>query len=456
MLMQGKLLVVIKQIRFSYWFLPTLMAIVAAALALSLVTLDRWLGGAWPSNLDWLTVNGPEGARALLSTIAGSMITVAGVTFSITVAAVASATNNFGPLLVTSFLQDRGNQVTLGVFIATFLYCLLVLQTVANEVDGEAAFVPQIALLVALALTLASIGVLIFFIHHVPQSVHISHLVAGVGRDLLGEVDRLFPQRIGEGAPEREDSAESSEMPARFAEQGHAVPARGFGYVQQIEGDHLIDIARSEDLVIRIEARPGSFVRRGRPLATVLSSRPPDDQLVDRINATFTWGVMRSPVQDVMFLVSQLVQIAGRALSPGVNDPQTAMTSVDWLSSALIELAQRETPSPHRVDAQGKLRVIAEPSDFAEFVEASFGALRGYISADRNAALHAMDALGLVAAAAQTNSQRAVLRQQAMAYRDAIERHRQDGDDSDRLSALFARIEERCALSSSAVPTRHG
>ena len=441
--MQGKLLVVINQIRFSYWFLPALMAFAAVALALAAVALDRWLGDDWAADFHWISVNGPEGARALLSTIAGSMITVAGVTFSITVAAVASATNHFGPLLVTSFLQDRGNQITLGVFIATFLYCLLVLQTVANQADGNNAFVPQVALFIALVMTLASIGVLIYFIHHVPQTVHVSHLTARVGRELLDKIGRLFPETIGEAVERPEDSGTVKSGSADFDGEGHVIPSRDSGYIQQIDGDNLMRIAREEDLVIRIECRPGSFVGHGKPLVRVLGARVPDKHLVDRINATFTWDVMRSPIQDVMFLVTQLVQIGSRALSPGVNDPLTAMSAVDWLSTALADLAKSGGPESHRADADGTLRVVAEPTDFSEFVDASFGALRTYICADRNAALHAAGALMSLAGAVRTERQRESVLAQSAAYKAACHQLQRDKDDLERLDALFARFEDR-------------
>jgi uncharacterized membrane protein len=147
----------------------------------------------------WASLNQPEGARTLLATVAGSMITVAGVTFSLTILAVSYATSHFGPRLLDNFMRDRGNQITLGTFLATFLYCLLVLRTVRSGSDifkpgaNAALFVPHLSVLVAIALTLASVGVLIYFIHHIPESIHISNVLHRISRELSDKIEDLYP-----------------------------------------------------------------------------------------------------------------------------------------------------------------------------------------------------------------------------------------------------------------------
>ncbi len=175
-------------IRASFWFVPTLMSVVAVALAFVLTGFDSQFGAAWLRDVGWLYANKPEGARVLLSTVASSMITVAGVTFSMTTLAVSFASGNIGPRVLSNFMRDRGNHVTLGTFIATFLYCIFVLRTIRaeNEVDNQIyePFVPHTAILGALILTAASVAVLIYFIHHVPESIHMSNVVANIGRGL--------------------------------------------------------------------------------------------------------------------------------------------------------------------------------------------------------------------------------------------------------------------------------
>ena len=206
--MKARILAHIDGLRSSYWFIPSVMALGAIVLSFVTTAIDGRIGPGWIERVSWLYANKPDGARGLLSTVAGSMIGVAGVTFSITIASVVYASGQYGPRLLTNFMSDRGNQVTLGTFIATFLYCLLVLRTIraADEASGAAnpsgdvvgAFVPHVAIVTALVLALASVGVLIFFIHHVPESIHVSHVIAGVGRDLSEKIEKLFPERIGQ------------------------------------------------------------------------------------------------------------------------------------------------------------------------------------------------------------------------------------------------------------------
>ena len=404
----------------SYWFIPSLMSVGAIVLALVLIDVDGRIGPDWLEDLS-LYGNKPDGARAVLSTIAGSMIGVAGVTFSITIASVVYASGQYGPRLLTNFMSDRGNQVTLGTFIATFLYCLLVLRTIRSADEGEGpdlavAFVPHVAVLTGLGLALASIAVFIFFIHHVPESIHISNLVAGVGRDLRHKIDVLFPARIGHEAPTPEavhDASAVTEAPDGFYDHARRVDADSDGYVTGIDAQGLMALAARYDLLIRVRHRPGDFVATGDTLVLAWPPDHADDQAVADIRTAFAWGRQRTARQDVRFLVNELVEIAARALSPGVNDPFTAISCLDWLSAALKDLAGRDFPGAERYGGDGQLRVVAFPTTFEDFVDAVYGQLRPYLAADRNAALHAFTTMGEVAGRLTGESQRAALRQQA-------------------------------------------
>ena len=215
--------------------------------------------------LSWVYTGGPEGARAVLSTIAGSMITVAGVTFSITIVALTLASQQFGPRLLRSFLRDLGNQIVLGTFVSTFIYCLLVLRTVRGNDDAQ--FVPHLAVTLGVLLAMLSLGVLIFFIHHVSMSIQASQIIANVAADLEGAVARLFPERLGhERTPV---TANTTALPVDFEESASAVPADSNGYVQAIDEDALMTLATERDVVLRIDAEPGRFVRCGTALVRV-------------------------------------------------------------------------------------------------------------------------------------------------------------------------------------------
>lgn len=255
----------------SYWFVPTLMAFAAILLAGGMVALDSYIGSAWMDGYVWLYASRPDGARQVLSSIGGSMITVAGTVFSVTIAAVVYASGQYGPRLLTNFMRDRGNQVTLGTFIATFLYCLLVLRTIHSPEESDGAgFVPNLALLVGVVLALCSIGVLIYFIHHVPSKIHINSVIEDVGDRLLRGVDDRFPRFVGE-APDDHQAA-LSDIPATFRNNADAaagrerrsVGAEGTGYIQFLDDEAVMRIAKKHDLVLRLQYQPGDFVHVGR------------------------------------------------------------------------------------------------------------------------------------------------------------------------------------------------
>lgn len=416
-------------IRESYWFIPSVMTLGAMVLSFVTTTLDGRLGSTWLEEVTWLYANKPDGARALLSTVAGSMITVAGVTFSITISSVVYASSQFGPRLLTNFMRDRGNQVTLGMFISTFLYCLLVLRTVrsADEVPANAseeamaelaaAFVPHLAILCGLLFALASVGVLIYFIHHAPESMHVSNVVAGIGRDLNDKLDLLFPDLIGEAPATTFDIDDV--FPDGFFETAVRIRADGNGYIEVIDGDGLLTIATEYDLLLRVEYRPGDFVMTGKPLVLVWPAERAKEAIQHKILDAFAWGPKRTQTQNVLFLVSELVEVATRALSPGINDPFTATNCMDWLGSALVQLAGRGLPNALRQDEEGNPRVVTYPVTFANFLEASLDQLRPYVSTDPATTRHMMKLLGDVGASVSHPPYRALLLEQAQRLRDA-------------------------------------
>lgn len=387
----------------SYWFVPTVMAIAAVLLAGGMVALDSKVGSAWMDGYVWLYASRPDGARQVLSSVGGSMITVAGTVFSVTIAAVVYASGQYGPRLLTNFMRDRGNQVTLGTFIATFLYCLLVLRTIHSaDESGGYGFVPNLALLVGVLLALCSIAVLIYFIHHVPSKIHINSVIEDVGDRLLRGIDDRFPRFVGSSPDDHAKTATNvpdtflDDASERDGKQRRIVAAKDTGYIQFLDDEAVLRLASKHDLVLRLQYQPGDFVHVGRALVEVWPPERCNDACADDLRDAFAVGSRRSALQDLRFLVDELVEIAARALSSGVNDPFTAVTCLDWLSAAMSDLAGRSLPSHLRVDDEGSLRVIAHPTTFASLMDRSFGALAQYCAADMVASLRYLNALGEV------------------------------------------------------------
>jgi uncharacterized membrane protein len=347
----------------SYWFVPAIMCLVSGSMAFLILQLDiRYRDDALREQ-GWLYSGGAEGARAVLSTIAGSVMTVAGTTFSITIAVLSLASNQFGPRLLRSFMRDTANQVVLGTFTSTFLYCLLILRTVRGL--DENTYVPHISVTVAVFLAVINLGVLIFFIHHIAESIQVAHVINTVSQELDEAVDRIFPEGL----------AEPAEGPQTIPEV-ERVEAESDGYLQVVDEDRLLRSTREHDVQVRLLSRPGDYILSGTPLA--MSSRRLNKEEQKTIRHCFVCGRARTPHQDIEFAFLQMAEIAIRALSPGINDPFTATMCVDRISSAINRLGQRSLPLAVRRDGDGVVRVVAHRWTHQDVVEAGYGRIWEY------------------------------------------------------------------------------
>jgi len=416
------------RIRSGFWFVPGVMTGAAVALAFATVALDESTTVAdWMVGQSWAYTGGAEGASLVLSTIAGSMITIAGVVFSMTLVALSLASSQLGPRLLRNFMRDTRNQVVLGTFVATFVYCLLVLRTIRRA--EEIVFVPHLSVTVGVVLAIVSLGVLIYFIHHVSVSIQADEVVARVSAELIDGIGRLFPEIMGHGTPRPADMLAGAGLPAAFEVEARPVVSDDDGYLQSIDVQALMELAKEEDALVRVERRPGQYVVKGRPLVTVWPSDRVTESLQERINSAFILGHQRTAAQDIEFPIHQLVEIAVRALSPGINDPFTAMTCIDRLGSALHRLAQREMPSPFRLDERDRLRVVLPAVTFTEIVNGSFGPIRQYARSSAVVTIRLLETIAVVARATHRPDDRAaLLRQAEMIVRGAREALPEDGD----------------------------
>lgn len=395
--MRTKLLNLWYKIRASYWFLPSLMLIVVCCMSFVLIYVDvLFYRKGWIDSLNKVYPSKPEGARALLSAVAGSMITVAGVVFSVTMVALALASSQFGPRLLVNFMRDRGNQIVLGTFISTFVYCLLVLGTIRS---GESTlFVPQLAVTFALIMTIASIVVLIYFIHHASTSIQASHVIATVNDDLQESLDRLFPEQIDHEDLDKWTRLRiQSDIPLNFEKEDIEITAPRSGYLQAIDVTGLINTATDSGLIIKLELRPGDYVIELSKLASVWPREKITQGLKNKIVDMFITGKDRTYEQDPEFAFDQLVEIAVRALSPGINDPITAIMCVDRIASALSQLAQRKFPSPYLYNKNNKLCVISKPITFSDITDTALNQIRQYGRSSAPVTIHLLEVIGKLA-----------------------------------------------------------
>jgi uncharacterized membrane protein len=404
-------------VRSSLWFWPFLMTSLGIVLAQAMILLDQ---SAWIARqhllstasdalgVKWLFGLGAEGARSLLTTIAGSMISIAATVFSITIVALSLAAGQLGPRLLRTFMRDRGTQLSLGMFIATFAFCIVVLGVVHS---GDASpFVPSASVTVALVLALGGLAVLIYFIHHVARSIQAPEVIAVVGSDLDNAIEALYPLPLAVAG----DSAHLNALPPAINQAGAIVRSPKSGYVQHIDMDALVEFATEADLVVGLTRRPGDHVIAGTVIATIWPRTGSADEQGKRVCKAFGFGRVGTQVQDLQNLINQLVEIAQRALSPGINDPSTALACIDRLASALGNLAGRQLQSGQVADKAGHTRVlISRPATFKALLDAAFDPIRNYSNGSLQVGLKLAESIAELAQLAQGEAQRSALLGQA-------------------------------------------
>jgi uncharacterized membrane protein len=333
------------------------------------------------------------------------MITVAGVVFSITIVSLSLAASQYTPRVLRNFMRDRTNQVVFGSFTAIFTYCLLVLRTIRG---GEDEFVPSVAVALGVLLGLGGIAVLILFIHHTVTSIQVAHVLASIANEGRAAVQRLFPSEIGEGVEDPTATRALQDEERRL--KWRVVRAPASAYLQDVNADALLDLARKHRRVVRLEHRMGEFVIEDTVLASVGGPEPLDDTLSEAILAAHALGAARTIEQDVSFAIRQMVDIALKGLSPGVNDVTTAITAIDRLTGLLALLAQRQLESRYRTDGE-TLRVIAPTRTFEELIGEAYDEIR--VNAEGKAAVmqRLLWSLSSVARSTRSARRRALLLQ---------------------------------------------
>ena len=420
-------------LRASYWFVPSLMTFGALVLALVMVRLDRSLSAEAIRSLGFGYYNQPDGARSLVSTVASSMITVAGTTFSITLAVLSLTSGQFGPRLLSNFMRDLGNQVVLGTFVATYVYCLMVLRTVHSDSDAFAAFVPHLSIILAIVLALLNVGVFIYFIHHTAESIQASTITARIAGDLTGMIEHLYPEATPEG-----EAAPATLTPRELdphTAQAVALVQHRSGYLQNLDEGGLLNFAGEHNVTVQCLQLPGTFLLSDQPVALVWPRDALEKEKTEQLSNFFTVGPRRTPAHDLDFLFDQLSEMALRALSPGVNDAVTAMRCADRIAQGLHLMVSRRPPASHRYDEEGSLRLILPQIDLGNLVEDTLGEFRRFSADNMLVSMHLLDLIGTLLVSTDDAELRRALLSEAGLIRE--------GGKKVLLNDDFARLERR-------------
>jgi uncharacterized membrane protein len=392
----------------SLWFLPALIVAAAVTLAGAMV----WVDASYQFHLDrrWPLVfgAGAEGSRGVLAAIASSVITVAGVVFSITIVALSLAASQYSPRVLRNFMRDRPTQWVLGMFVGIFAYCIVVLRTIRGQSDAD-PFVPSLAVLVGIALALVAIGFFVYFIHHVAASIQAASILSRVQGETVRVIDRLYPDTAAADA--------SEDAPPILPDDARSwlpLAANRTGYIVRVDFAGLAALARRRQVRLRLQAGVGAFVVEGQSLARATGAARVDDDLAREVSALYVINAQRSVDQDVTFGIQQIVDVALKALSTGMNDTTTAVMCVDHLTAVLARLVTRRIGPPSQASGDGVLIDDCGPS-FASLLAAAFEPIRRSAAGNPVVLSRLVSSAAVVAAIAANDHRRALLALQLQA-----------------------------------------
>jgi uncharacterized membrane protein len=372
----------------------------------------------------------PGAAQTLLATIAGSEMTVVAVTYSVLLMVLSLASVQFSPRILVGFVRDRVSQVTVGVFIGTFTYCLVVLRAIRSE----PLFVPPVSVSFGLLSALGSLGCLVYFVHHIAYGIQANVLVDGIAAHTEEVIDEVFV------LPWTDEPAEAQPQPP---EGSVAVFATTSGYVQLFDDVELIRLADRHGVTVYSQRAPGEFVPERAPLVFIHPPERATPEILESCRKAFDLGSVRTMQQDVEYGIRQIVDIALKAVSPAVNDPSTANTCVDHLTRLMLRMSCRRDPVETVRDAKGRLLLVIRLTTFARVLDLAFNQIRQYTRTDMSVSLRMLRRLDDIARATSDPKRLAqVVRQGRMVYegcKDAfVEGDREELEA--RKDALLARL----------------
>jgi len=377
-----------------FWFVPAAVALAYVFLALGLIAIDRSGGDG---GVDAAFGGDAEAARGILSTIAGSLITVAGLTFSLTIVVLTLVSSQFSTRVVRNLLADRVNQIVAGSFTGLFAFCLIVLRTVRDPQPPEPEFVPALSVSVSIVLALFSLALLLVFIHHMGTSIQAPQIAARVGRATLAAIEQLYPEPYGH-AVETKGEALVEEWEADGAPR-LVFPKRA-GYVREIVLDDIAEHLGEVGAHAHVRVCPGDFVTENQAILAVWPTNDLPEDAVEPLRRACHVAKARDLRQDAAYGIRQLADVALKALSPGINDPTTAATCVSYLRAVLEEIAGRASPSDVRLDPESGIALVVRRFTFDELVSDAFDEVARYSADNARVTVAVLDALAGVAGVA--------------------------------------------------------
>lgn len=428
-----------ENVQSSLWFIPTVLVGVAVLASSLLIAADVALAQRDSLLIPWLFSGTADAARTLLSVVAGSLITVISIAISLTIVALVQASAQFTPRVLRQFTASRVNQFVLGTYTATFIYALLVLRTVrSGEEEGE-AFVPALSVTTAVGLSLLCLALLIFFIHHMSQSLQVSVIMNEVREEVIAQIDVLYPEDIGDSI-----ASSPATIKAELKAQDAAVVVRSTrtGFVRKIDEQTLLALPMTVTQRVWIRPQIGDFVANGTILAELDQVDGRAAQISAQIRDAFIIDRERTITQDLLFGIRQLVDIGLKALSPGINDVTTAEYVLYHLGDAVGRLAARAFPANVRTTNNGQTQFLFNRPTWEEIVDRAFSQLRRAAAADVHATHRLLQVLHDLALRLTPGTRAQAIQQQVAEVRYQITQHPFSPTDKRLLNQMADQVEQ--------------
>jgi uncharacterized membrane protein len=420
---------------------PFTMAAGVVVLLVATVTLDVFIDARMAPALRWLSVGNIDDARAILGAVLGAVSTVLALIFSVSLLVFSMASSQLGPRMMSYFMRNRTMQVTLGLFLATFLHSFVTF-IITGERGGE-VFVPQITVLCSVALVLVSFGYLVIYNNRVAQAIQTNDALPRIVENLHVAISELETMRRNTSAPPPEEEGEEvGLLKDRCISEGRLVVANTSGYIQRINYRRLVRIAESHGIIVYFPITAGEFILEAEPLAYILPASQRED-LPESIQASVDIGQLRTLEQDIEFAFAQLLEIAIRALSPAINDTYTALSCIDWLSDAFRMLSALPRTDGTWRTRDGTIRLIRRRVRVPQLVRTAFDMIREAGATSPAVATRLLQTFSRLAPIANTDDERAALLVQVEAVWQAASRNPEVSLDHATIAAAYHEAQSR-------------
>jgi uncharacterized membrane protein len=424
------------EMKSSFWFIPFLIALGSILLSIFTIELDQKyslvLLEKWPK----LFGLSPEASRGMLSTIASSMMSMMTVAFSMTLVTLALASSQYTSRILRNFMRSKTNQAVLGIFSGTFIYCLIILRTIQGGENPE--ITPSISVIMGFFLSLMGVGVLVLFIHHIASSIQAANIIASVADETIATIERLFPERMGHG--KRKEFHENSMKFSR------SIISYQSGYIQNVDEKKLLELSCRWDNVFKMNYGIGDFVVIGMPILFIKNDMKLTEVMEKELRNAMLINRHRTIEQDTLYGIRQIVDVALKALSPGVNDTTTGVMCMDYLTSIMAHITMREIPSIYRHE-NNQLRIIAKVPDYEKFLDESFSQIRANAKGNVAIIKKFLTAIEVLSQLTDDPERRYFLTLEAGKISELLEEDSSFPSDKSELGLRLVEVKERLAFS---------